>query len=72
MQAGDKMKQIYIFIGDYKALALAIADQEKTRPYLTLETVPVLVPHAHMWLGHRDIHVPWTPGHAIPQNTDFP
>jgi len=90
MQAGDKMKQIYIFIGDCKALALAIADQEKTRPYLTPETVPVLwyftkgtvaqqartlvrelVPHAHMWLGHKDIHVLWMPGHAIPENMDF-
>ena len=90
MQAGEKMKQIYIFIGDIKALALATADQERTRSYLTPETVPMLwyftrgtvaqqartiirelVPHAHLWLGHHDIHVLWMPGHNIPEHTDF-
>jgi len=90
MEASDEMKQIYLFIGDVKALALAIADKEKTRPFLTPEKVPVLwyftkgtiaqqartlvrelVPHAHMWLGHREIHVLWMPGHVIPENTDF-
>ena len=42
MQAGKKMQQIYIFIRDCKALALATADQERTRTYLMPEKVPVL------------------------------
>jgi len=42
MQAGVDMKKIYIFIADIKAIALATADKEKTKPFLTPEKVPVL------------------------------
>lgn len=30
-----------------------------------------VIPHAHLWLGHTDIHVLWMPGHNIPESTDF-
>lgn len=42
MQAGNEVKSIFIFVGDYKALALTTTDQERTRPYLTAEQTPVL------------------------------
>ena len=90
MQAGDERKSIFIFIGDYKALVLATADEETTRPYLTAQQTPVLwyftkgtvaqqartmvrsvVPHAHLWLGHTDIHILWMPGHHNAEHTDF-
>ena len=85
MEASAERKKIYIFIADTKAIALATADKEKTKPFLTPEKVPMLwyftrgtiaeqartvirelVPHAHLWLGHKEIHVLWMPGHGTP------
>jgi hypothetical protein len=42
MQAGGDYKSIHVFVGDYKALAMAIADHERSRPYLTLNQTPIL------------------------------
>jgi len=42
MQVNAERKKIYIFIADSKATSLATADKEKTKDYLTSETVPVL------------------------------
>jgi hypothetical protein len=90
MQANVERKKIYIFIADIKATSLATADKEKTKDYLTSETVPVLwyftrgticqqartiilelIPHAHLLLGHEEIHVLWMPGHGTPEDTDY-
>ena len=42
MQAGGDYNSIYMFVGDYKALAMAVADHERSRPYLTSNTAPIL------------------------------